>query len=252
MFQSMTQSLGEFLLFSANALRWLFRRPFRWAVLTRQMEFIGVRSAWIVLLVAGFSGGVFALQTGDAFRLFNAEALVGSTVAIALARELAPVFTALMVVSRAGSAMAAELGTMKVTEQVDALLTMAINPVQYLVVPRVVSGFLMVPLLTGLFDVMGILGSYVVGVFLLEIPEGPFLNQMEFYLDASDIVQGLLKSAVFGLALTLICTHQGLKAKGGAAGVGQATTRAVVISSVTILLLDFFLTTWILEYFPKF
>jgi phospholipid/cholesterol/gamma-HCH transport system permease protein len=246
------RGMGDFILFTLNALGWLLRRPYRFSVLFKQMEFIGVRSIGIVMLVGAFSGGVFALQTGYAFHLFNADSLVGATVALALARELAPVFTALMVVARAGSAMAAELGTMQVTEQVDALYAMAINPVQYLVVPRMVAGFIMLPLLTGLFNGIGILGSYFVGVYLLRIPEGPFLNQMDYYLDASDIMQGLLKGAIFGFLLVAISTHRGFSTKGGAEGVGRSTTQAVVISSVTVLILDYFLTTWILEYFPKF
>jgi phospholipid/cholesterol/gamma-HCH transport system permease protein len=250
--QRIVRGTGDYFLFALNALSWLFRPPFRFGVFFRQMEFIGVKSVGIVMLVGAFSGGVFALQTGYAFKLFNAEALVGSTVAIALARELAPVFTSLMVVARAGSAMAAELGTMQVTEQIEALMTMAVNPIQYLVLPRMVAGMIMLPLLTGLFNGIGILGAYFVGVYLLEIPEGPFLNQMDYYLDASDIVQGLLKAVVFGFILTTISTYRGLATKGGAEGVGRSTTQAVVLSSVTILVVDYFLTTWMLEYFPKF
>lgn len=248
----LAERTGDLILFVLRSMGWLFRRPFRPSVFFKQMEFIGVKSVGIVMLVGAFSGGVFALQTGYAFRLFNAETLVGSTVAIALARELAPVFTGLMVVARAGSAMAAELGTMVVTEQVEALSAMAINPLQYLVVPRLVAGFLMLPLLTCLFNGIGILGAYFVGVKLLEIPEGPFLKQMDYFLDASDLVQGLIKAAIFGFTLAAISTFRGLSTRGGAEGVGRATTKAVVNSSVTILVLDYFLTTWILEYFPKF
>jgi len=234
--------MGEFLLFNLQTLRWLFRRPFRVGIFLKQMEFIGVKSIGIVILVGLFSGGVFALQTGYAFKLFNAETLVGSTVAIAICRELAPVFTSLMVIARAGSALAAELGTMVVTEQVEALSSMAINPIQYLVAPRVLAGFLMVPLLTGLFDAVGILGAYFVAVFLLRIPEGPFLSKMDYYLDPSDVVQGLIKAAVFGYLLASISAFQGIRTRGGAEGVGRSTTQAVVVSSLTILLSDFFLT----------
>ncbi len=246
------EALGYFFNFIFQSFVWLFRKPFRTHVFLKQMEFIGVKSIGIVLLVGLFSGAVFALQTGYAFALFNAESLVGATVGIALSRELAPVFTALMVVARAGSGMAAELGTMEVTEQVDALRSMAIHPLQYLVSPRLLAGILMLPLLNILFLVIGLLGAYFVGVNLLNIPEGPFLKQLYFILDASDIVQGLIKAACFGLVLTAISTYQGLSAKGGAEGVGKATTFAVVYSSVSILVLDYFLTTWILEYFPKF
>lgn len=246
------EELGLFIHFISRALYWLFKKPFRSPLYWRQMEFIGVKSSPIVLLVGLFSGAVFALQIGYAFALFNAESLTGATVGIALARELAPVFTALMVVARAGSAMAAELGTMEVTEQVDALRSMAVHPLQYLVTPRLMSGVLMLPLLTGLFLTMGLLGSYFVGVHLLQIPEGPFIQQLHFILDASDIMQGLIKAAIFGFVITAISTYQGMKASGGAEGVGKVTTRAVVYSSVSVLVLDYFLTTWILELFPKF
>ncbi len=250
--KTLLASLGEFLIFLGQSFAWLFRRPFRFSVYLKQMENIGVRSIWIVALVGLFSGGVFALQTGYAFGLFNAESLVGATVAIALARELAPVFTSLMVIARCGSAMAAEIGTMQVSEQVEALTTMAINPVQYLVTPRLVAATLMLPLLTGLFVVIGIGGAYWVGVHYLDIPEGPFIQRLKFYLDASDIVQGMLKSALFGFMLAAISTYQGFHTTNGAEGVGRSTTRAVVVSSVTILILDYFLTTWMLELFPKF
>lgn len=243
---------GKFIEFVFKASAWIFRKPYRSAVYLKQMEFIGVKSTGIVMLVGLFSGAVFALQTGYAFAMFNAESMVGATVGIALARELAPVFTALMVVARAGSAMAAEIGTMEVTEQVDALRAMAVHPLQYLVSPRLLAGTLMLPLLTALFLGIGLMGAYFVAVGYLNIPEGPFIQQMNFILDAGDIVQGLLKSAVFGFVLTAISTYQGINTRGGAEGVGKATTRAVVYASVSILVLDYFLTTWILELFPKF
>lgn len=243
---------GLYLRFVMDATLWLFRPPYRFHLFSRQMEFIGVKSVPIVLLVGLFSGAVFALQTGFAFASFNAESMVGATVAIALARELAPVFTALMVIARAGSGMAAELGTMEVTEQIDALQAMAIHPVQYLVSPRILAGFLMLPLLTVLFLAIGLIGAYFVGVHLLRIPEGPFIQQLTFVLDASDIVQGLLKAAVFGFVLAAVSTYQGMATRNGAEGVGRATTRAVVVSSISVLVIDYFLTTWILEFFPRF
>lgn len=240
-------SLGKLSQFGADFFRWVGQKPFRWKNLIRQFNAIGVDSVPIVLLVSFFTGAVFALQSGYAFRLFNAETLVGSTVGLTLTRELAPVFTALMVIARVGSSMAAELGTMRVTEQIDALETMAINPFHYLVVPRVVGAAVMVPLLTVLFNVVGFLGAYLVGVGLLDIPAGPFVSKMEYYVDADDLYAGLFKAIIFGFLFALISCYQGFKAKGGAEGVGRATTRAVVISSVTILIVDYFLTQWILE-----
>lgn len=246
------QGLGEFFIFLLSCYRWMFKPPLRVFNLLKQMEFIGIKSMAIVLLVGIFSGGVFSLQTGYAFSLFNAESMVGATVAIALAREIAPVFTAMMVVARAGSAMAAEIGSMKVSEQIDAMECLAVNPIHYLVVPRLIAGTFMVPLLSGLYLVVGIFGSYLVGVMYLQIPEGPFLQRLTYYLDATDIVQGLIKAGVFGFMLAALSSFNGLRTLGGAEGVGRATTRAVVYSCVSILIFDYFLTSWMLEYFPKF
>lgn len=249
LFNRFFNSIGHFTQFSIQFFRWIREKPFRWKIFLIQLEVIGVGSIPIILLVSLFTGAVFALQTGYAFRLFNAETLVGSTVALSLTREIAPVFTALMVIARMGSSMAAELGTMRVTEQMDALEAMAINPFHYLVVPRVVSCMVMVPLLTILFNVVGFYGAYLVGVGLLEIPEGPFMLRMEQFVDSRDLYGGLVKAFIFGFLLAVISCYQGYHTKGGASGVGKATTRAVVISSVTILVVDYFLTQWILEIF---
>jgi len=174
--------------------------------------------------------------------------MVGATVGLSLTREMAPVFAALMVTARACSAMAAELGTMRVTEQIDALETMAVDPLHYLVVPRVLACTIVVPLLTMLYNVIGVVGSYIVGIYLLGISEGPFMNKLYYYVDADDIWGGLIKAAVFGFLIAQISCYMGFNTRRGAKGVGKATTRAVVISAVTILVVDYFLTTWILEY----
>lgn len=244
--------LGDFFLFAGSFFRWSVRPPLRKAQIFRQMEFIGVRSLPIIALTSTFTGMVFALQTGYAFRLFNAEALVGSTVGLALSREIAPVFTALMVVARAGSAMAAEIGTMQVTEQVEALETMAVSPVQHLVVPRVLAGCLMTPCLAALFAFIGVAGAYFVSVHFLGISDVSFVKNLAYYVDADDFVGGLLKAAVFGFALTLISCYCGYRTVGGAEGVGRSTTRAVVASSVAILVINYFLTSLIIDYLPEF
>lgn len=243
------ESLGGWVVFAGETLRWGFRRPFRWNVIVNQMEFIGVKSTSIILLTGYFVGAVFALQTGKAFALFNAETMVGATIGLSLTREIAPVFTALMVTARACSAMAAEIGSMQVTEQIDALRVMAVSPVQYLVVPRVLAATLMTPLLTALFNFIGLIGGYFVGVGLLNIDEGPFLHKLYYYVDGGDMIGGLFKAAIFGFAISLISCYEGYTTKNGAQGVGRSTTRAVVVSSVTILVMDYFLTSWILTFF---
>ncbi len=243
-----TEEAGEFLLFIQKTFSWFPRKPFRSALFFKQMEFIGVNSIPIIALTGTFTGMVFALQTGYAFKLFNAEAFVGSTVGLALSREIAPVFTALMVVARAGSGMAAEIGTMKVTEQVDAMVSMAVHPIHYLVVPRVLASMVMVPLLTAIFCFIGVFGAYVVSVYLLQIDPKSFTQKLLYYVDVSDLMGAMMKSVVFGALLSLISCHRGYRTYGGAQGVGRATTQAVVISSVTILIVDYFLTSWILEF----
>ncbi|HME42238.1 MAG TPA: ABC transporter permease [Syntrophorhabdales bacterium] len=222
---------------------WTFRRPFKPGYLFKQMEFIGVRSLGIVIITGGFTGMVLALQTYYGFRRFSSEGLVGVTVALSMTRELGPVLTALMVTGRAGSAMAAELGSMRITEQIDALTVMALSPVKYLVVPRVLASFFMVPVLTVIADFIGIIGGYFVGVKLLGINEGLFINKIVKYVDLEDIYNGLVKAAVFGLILSLVSCYKGFHTKGGAEGVGRATTEAVVVSSVTILISDYVLTS---------
>ena len=243
------KSLGDWCLFVGETIRWGARPPVRWHHIFKQFEFIGVKSIPIILLTSLFTGMVFALQAGRTLALVNMETMTGSTVGISLAREIAPVFAALMVVARVCSAMAAEIGSMRVTEQIDALYTMAVEPIQYLVVPRVLGCIVMVPLLTMVFTFVGVVGSYFVGVYLLQIPEGPFLTKLYWYVDADDIYLGLIKAAFFGFFIATISCFQGFYTKGGAQGVGRATTQSVAASSVTVLVVDYFLTSWLLEYF---
>lgn len=232
--------LVMFLLLSTIA--WMVRPPMRLRAIFKQMEFVGVNSLLVVILTGAFTGAVLALQAYHGFRLFSAESLVGSTVALAMTRELGPVLTALIVTGRAGSAMAAELGTMRVTEQIDALHTMAANPIKYLVVPRIIAGVFMLPILTIVADFVGIIGGYIVGVGLLKINSGIYVAKMIEIVELGDIFNGLVKAACFGLILSLIGCYKGFYTTGGAQGVGKATTQAVVIASVSILISDYFLT----------
>ncbi len=224
------------------ALVWSLRPPFRLRAIFKQMEFVGVNSLLVVILTGTFTGGVLAFQAYHGFRQFSAESLVGSTVALAMTRELGPVLTALMVAGRAGSAMAAELGTMRVTEQIDALYTMAANPIKYLVVPRIIAGVLTLPVLTIISDFVGIIGGYLVGVGLLKINSGIYVAKMIQLVELDDIFNGLVKSVCFGLILSLVGCYKGFYTTGGAQGVGKSTTQAVVIASVCILVSDYFLT----------
>jgi phospholipid/cholesterol/gamma-HCH transport system permease protein len=196
-----------------------------------------------VVLITGLSTGmVLALQSYNGFQRFRAESLVGTVVALSMTRELGPVLTGLMVAGRAGAAMAAELGTMRVTEQIDALASMGVNPVKYLVFPRFVAGVMMLPILTVLADWIGIVGGYFVSVKLLDVNSTVYIRRTLDYLEVNDVYGGLLKAVIFGGIISLISCHRGFTAGGGAEGVGQATTGAVVTSCVLILISDYFLT----------
>ncbi len=248
---STIEMVGAHLLLFLNVVRWALRPPYRLVVLLEAMVFVGFESLPIVLLISLFVGAVFALQLASALRTFQAQAYVGATVGLALTRELAPVFTAIVVAARAGAGMATELGSMRITEQIDALATMAINPVQYLIVPRVVAGTIMVPMLAMLFNAVGMAGAYIVAVWVQNVDQGIFIANAKWLLDPGDITQGMIKALVFGTVLSLIACNQGYNAAGGAKGVGIATTRSVVGSFVTILVLDYFLTDIWLTFFSK-
>lgn len=236
------ESWGRFVFFLARALSWVFRPPWRLRLIMNQLEFVGVQSLSIIMVTGFFTGGVFALQAEYGFGLFGAQSLTGSTVTLALSRSIGPVFAALMVVARAGSAMAAEIGTMKVTEQIDALEAMAVDPVDYLVVPRVLATSLVLPLLTMVFNSVGILGAWYFSRAVIGIDDGMFWGRFDWYLDPDDITDGLIKAAIFGFMLSWIGCAKGLATTGGAQGVGVTTTRAVVYASVTILVSDYFIT----------
>lgn len=229
-----------------EALFWLVRPPYRARLLVEQLEFIGVGSIFLVSLTGFFIGAVLGLQLVDGFRQFGAENQTGAVVGIAMAREMGPVFTALMISSRAGSAMTTELGSMRVSDQINALVVLAVNPVQYLVVPRIVAGVIAAPILTMLFNVVGLTGAYLVCVHMLGIDPGVFLGRMQWLVDWPDVAQGLTKAAIFGGTISLVACRQGFYATGGAAGVGRATNRSVVHNAIAILALDYLVTAIIL------
>lgn len=226
-----------------QTLYYLLHKPHRFRLAIFEMENIGANSVFIVLLTGFFTGMVFSLETGRIFMRFQAEGTVGSVVAVAVFREIGPVMCSLMITARAGSAMAAQIGTMKVTQQIDALYTMAVEPISYLIVPRVIATTLMMPLLTAMFDFVAIFGSWLVGVKFLAIGEGIFFEYIEWLVDIEDITDGLFKSCFFGFIIAVVCCYNGLQTEGGALGVGKSTTKAVVMSSVLILVADYFLTS---------
>ena len=232
------EDLGNMLFFASEALAWTFRPPFRPELVLLQMAAIGVGSTFIISTTGFFTGVVLALQTNYAMHQLGAEGYVGGTVAIGLARELGPVLTSLFLVGRSGSAICTELGTMRVTEQIDAMETMAVSPIQYLVVPRLLASLAMFPLLTMLFNFVGYVGAYIMGIVVAEIPAGPFIEHTRTLLDTKDILHGLFKAIIFGGVVALIACWRGYAATGGSKGVGEGTTRAVVMSSIAILLVD--------------
>jgi phospholipid/cholesterol/gamma-HCH transport system permease protein len=224
-----------------NSIYFIFVPPFKFNVLIRQIRFLGSKSMAIILLTGAFTGMVLALQLFYTLRKFGSEALLGPAIALSLIRELGPVLSALMITGRAGSAITAELGIMRITEQIDALNAMALNPIRYLIVPYVVAAIITFPLLTAMFDLIGIYGGYVVGVKLLGIGSGTYFSQMENFLTMDDIKLGLYKSFSFGIIVSWVCCYKGFYSTYGAEGVGRATTQAVVMSSIFILIWDYFL-----------
>ena len=241
-FIGVLEEIGRFFYILAQTLLWSVRRPFDFYEWLRQMVRVGYDSIPVIFLTAMFTGMVLALQTYRGFERFHAEGFVGSVVALSMTRELGPVLAGLMVAGRVGSSLAAELGTMRVTEQIDALYAMATEPVHYLVVPRVGASFFMLPLLVLVGDAVGIVGGWMVAVGLFHANTVQYWHSTFQYLDVNDVTSGLIKAAFFGLILAVTGCTQGFYTSGGAEGVGRSTTTAVVMASLAILLSDFFLT----------
>ena len=234
--------LQEYSLLSARAVSNLFSTPYYVSDILEQMDIIGVGSLPIVLLTGFFIGAVMVLQTAAQFERFGQTALTADIVSLALVRELGPSITGLLVTGRNASGMASELGSMVVTEQVDAMRAMGTDPIRKLVTPRVVATVLMFPLLTAMADFLGLIGGYLVALFTLRLDSVLYWTRAIDILDFSDLMQGLTKPLVYGFILATVGCYQGLTVKGGTQGVGRATTHAVVTASVFILITDFFLT----------
>ena len=237
------REMGRMVMFLTNTLHWAVRPPLKVGRVMRRISFIGSSSVPLIVLTGGFTGMILGLQVYYTLRKFGADAYLGPAVALSLIRELGPVLAALMITGRAGSAIAAEIGIMRITEQVDALESMSLSPFRYLMVPNLVAAVIAFPLLCAIFDVVGVYGGYVVGVKLLGVSSGTYFSGIRDFIDAADIRNGLIKSLSFGVIVSWVCTYQGYYTRHGAEGVGRATTTAVVMSSTLVLVWDYFLNS---------
>lgn len=245
---SLFESFGRYCLFVSETVKWTFRRPFDGIELVRQMLEVGNRSLPVTGITIFFTGMVMALQIGKAMDALmpGSSMYIGSAVTIAMVRELAPVLTALLIAGRVGSAIAAQIGTMKVTEQLDALVTLSTEPVQYLAVPRFLACLAMVPCLTVIGDLLGVFGGGVVAYAALGVSPETYASNIIDYTSAPDFISGIVKSVFFGAVVSTIACYEGFKTTGGAEGVGRSTIQAVVKSSMAVLISDYFLT-WLLQ-----
>ncbi|MBM5782363.1 MAG: ABC transporter permease [Pelagibacterales bacterium] len=234
--------IGHITIFASKSIQSCFTPPFYPKMIGRQILQIGYFSLPVVGLTAIFSGAVLALQSYSGFSRFNAESTIATVVVLSITRELGPVLAGLMVAGRVGASMAAEIGTMKVTEQIDALKTLSTSPFKYLIAPRVIAGVLMLPFLVLIADIIGVMGGYLVSVHSLGFSPGPYIANTLKFLEPIDVISGLTKAAFFGLTISLMGCYFGYNSKGGAEGVGIATTNAVVSASIIILLLNFMIT----------
>jgi phospholipid/cholesterol/gamma-HCH transport system permease protein len=243
---SLLREMGRMLNFLLFSLYMIVRSPGKPVHILKQIHFIGAKSVFVICLTAAFTGMVLGLQGYYSLAKFGSEGMLGAAVALSLIRELGPVLTALMVTGRAGSAITAEIGIMKITEQIDALRTMALEPFKYLVSPKILASLIALPLLCAIFDVVGIYGGYLVGVKLLGVNPGAYIHEMEKSVEWKDVYSGFMKSISFGLIISWVCCYKGYYAGHGAEGVSRATTSAVVMSSVMVLIWDYFLTSVLL------
>ena len=233
---------GQLTVFAARGLSHIVRPPFYGRMFLKAFIEIGYFSLPVVALTAVFTGMVLALQSSTGLSRFSADSAVASLVVLSVTRELGPVLAGLMVAGRVGAAIAAEIGTMRVTDQIDALTTLSTNPMKYLVAPRLLAGLLALPLLVVVADILGVLGGFIIATVKLGFNSGAYLTNTLNFIETDDVVSGLVKAAVFGVLITLMGCYQGYNSKGGAQGVGAATTSAVVAASVLILAFDYVLT----------
>ncbi len=236
------QITGQLAIFTGTAISHCMRPPFYFRIIGRQMVEIGYYSLPVVGLTAIFTGMILALQSYTGFARFSAEGAIANVVVLSITRELGPVLAGLMIAGRIGASMAAEIGTMRVTEQIDALTTLSTDPMKYLVAPRILAGILMLPLVVLIADIIGVFGGYLIAVYKLGFNPANYLKNTWDFMEPIDVISGLVKAAVFGFLVTLMGCYHGYHSKGGAQGVGTATTNAVVSASILILSTDYFLT----------
>jgi len=241
-FLAFAAATGRFILFTLEAASHIFRPPYYFGHVLKQMVEIGYYSLPVVGLTAIFTGMVLALQTYTGFARFSAESAIPTVVVVSITRELGPVLAGLMVAGRVAAAMAAEIGTMRVTEQIDALSTLYTDPFKYLVAPRIIAGTLVMPVLVLVADIIGVFGGFLVSVYKLDFNAASFLQNTVSALVAQDVISGLVKAAAFGFIVTLLGCYHGYNSRGGAQGVGKATTNAVVSASILILCFNYFIT----------
>jgi len=241
-FLAFLATAGRLTIFTTSGVGHCLRPPFYPRIIIKQMIEIGYYSLPVVGLTAVFAGMVLALQSYTGFARFSAEGAIANVVVLSITRELGPVLAGLMVAGRIGAAMAAEIGTMRVTEQIDALTTLSTNPMKYLVAPRLIAGLTMMPVLVFIADIIGVFGGYLVAVYKLGFNASNYLQNTWNFLEADDVISGLVKASVFGFIVTLMGCYHGYNSKGGAQGVGMATTNAVVSASILILCFDYILT----------
>jgi len=247
----MLRSTGETCFLLVEILKTCLTRPLRWRQFLRQMYFVGIRSQTIILVTGGFSGAVFTAQILFRFREMGMATATGPVVAVAMCRELGPVLCSLMLAGRVGSAIAAELSTMRLTEQLDALRALAVPPVEYLLIPRFLAVFVSTPLLVGLSMAIGIAASWVVAVPIMDVDGAYYIGHMTQYMEPKDVGIGLIKACFFGLIIAIVGIHKGLNAGHGAEGVGQATTNAAVHASLIVLISNFFFSFLLNAIFPS-
>ncbi len=240
--QNLLQRFGAFLLYLKAVFKSAYSDKKRVRLILQQIEFLGNQSIKIIVISGAFLGAVFALQIGEVFSTFRAESIMGAATAQTMCRELAPVMVAFLTTGRGGAAMTAELATMKVNEQIDAMEAMAVDPISYLVVPRLLATVFIMPILTAMFIVVGVMGAYLVGLAIFDVDQGIFFDRIVHIVQLKDFAAGIEKAIVFGVLIALVCCRFGLTASGGAKGVGRGTTNAVVLTLLLVLCFDFLLT----------